>query len=407
LAIYIVVPGAFMQFGQSIDGNAGAKRPILSNSIDATALERTRGHIQRSAWDTDIFYTYFPFLLRELGQAEPTVQESWLDAFPHLLERHSQDPRNTDLAFDLAKLACAMHRWTEAVTLFKKSADDPLQEDNRFNAYFNIGTAYWQSGDHVLAEEFFARASKLTSLREENMATQQLQLVQQWRARCQLVLRADRIETERQLPVSNEPCHLEPFATLLGPHHAHALYRQQCDSELASRAGVSRLRTVAHAKWWIEHSQLRGVTPLAILHPCFGLIGLVSIQVPTRSLDPQYPNTSARFYYWIGPHHQGRGYGVKALHLLLQFARCNGVRHLFSTVHRDNASSQRALAKLAGRALPFAFEGGAPLHQFYHLGDAANDELLSFSLRQLLLDLDSPEQLTRQSGGNAGGGKPC
>ena len=213
---------------------------------------------------------------------------------------------------------------------------------------------------------------------------EQLTELRAWQAQCQTILGAQTL----QLPATTPTNPKALFASLLGPHHALALYRLQRDPVLAQLAGVECLRSSEHARAWIQQEQSDQKHVLAILHPEFGLIGIAALECPSQALAPG-SSRSGRFYYWIGEEFQWQGYGTQAMRLLHQLASKIGVLHIFSTVDKTNIASQRALAKLGYQRLPFEIIGERPGYRYHHFGQALSEAALYPVLAQLLAELNT------------------
>lgn len=203
-----------------------------------------------------------------------------------------------------------------------------------------------------------------------------------WQTQCQTIMGTQVL----QPPATTPPNPKALYATLLGPHHAQALYRLQRDPELAELAGVECLRSSEHARGWIQQEQSEHKHALAILHPEFGLIGIAALESPSQAMQPG-GSRSGRFYYWIGEEYQWQGYGTQAMRLLHQLAAKNGVLHIFSTVDKANVASQRALAKLGYERLPFKLIGERPGYGYHHFGAPASEDEIYSTLARLLVEL--------------------
>lgn len=222
--------------------------------------------------------------------------------------------------------------------------------------------------------------------------SEQLAELRAWQTQCQKILGAQALQLPAITPANPKAL----YASLLGPHHALALYRLQRDPELAKLAGVECLRSSEHAREWIQQEQSDRKHVLAILHPDFGLIGVAALECPAQALQPG-GSRSGRFYYWIGEEFQWQGYGTQAMRLLHQLASKIGVLHIFSTVDKTNIASQRALAKLGYQRLPFDLVGERPGYRYHHFGQALGEAELYPVLAQLLAELNTGIALAPQT----------
>lgn len=393
-------------------------KSALESDAEYLSAADMLAYLRLSRWDVKVFYLFLPHLQGALGGLELTVQTAWLEALSQVWTFHLPIGEEDDLAFDLATLAAAMNRWRAAIKLFQQSLADAAQQLNSCGANFNLAIACWQIAAHDEAEQYMSAASALAPVDEfvpkafgaldpnphdggkpdddarqedsprEPRISDELNRLKAWRRHCQQLLGGQSISLQHD---SSEGAHV--YATLLGVHHAHALYRLQRDPVLAEEAGVACLESIAHAQAWIAQGTGSGKPILAVLHPEFGLIGVAALAYADPALAMN-GSQSARFYYWIGREFRHQGFGTEALMLLAEFAKRMGVRHLFSTVSKHNLVSQRTLSKLGGVCLPIDFEGGSPSHRFHHFGDSAGEIELHGRLRQLLAELNAPERLS-------------
>ncbi|MES2127112.1 MAG: GNAT family protein [Pseudomonadota bacterium] len=131
--------------------------------------------------------------------------------------------------------------------------------------------------------------------------------------------------------------------------HAAALWQQYRDPSIAAMACLPPLATPAAAARWIAaQRKAAGKRNYAVMHACWGLVGLVGLH---HSGDAGY------FYFWTGSDFQDAGIGRAAATLAFARAQAQGCRHVYTSVYADNARSLRALAALgfmplAVRALP-------------------------------------------------------
>ena len=258
-----------------------------------------------------------------------------------------------DLAFVLGSLAARIHHWQQATFFFQAS----LQFNGKHHAtHYNLGIVHWQLAQHDEAEPHLHAAVNLDA--DQAHYHKQLDTLRIWRDTCRDRLGADIImQRSQQHPIALTAQN-QLYATLLGPHHAQALLRQQSDAQVAQLTGVPQLHTIGEARRWIE-SQLNNQhkTTLTIFHPTWGLVGVVVLETS---------NHAALFYYWIGKAFQNQGYGRQALDFMCRAAAHLDIDRLFSTVHQDNHRSQRVLQSSGFQALPYAIEPQDEPLQYYH-----------------------------------------
>ncbi|GJJ00752.1 hypothetical protein RugamoR64_12900 [Duganella rhizosphaerae] len=389
-------------------------KQALEEQAQYLSPEHMLAYLRLGQWDTKLFYLMFPYLFDVLAQIPASQQNAWYSALAEVWRHHLPIGEDYDLAFDLAMLAGELSRWRWAIDLLLQSLEHPGQQhaQNKSAVYFNLGIANWQMAEYAKAEHYLTRAITLAPERQEDGASafdedaedeetdesgqaparpaprmdEQLTELRAWQAQCQSILGAQTLRTPPSALTSPQPV----YATLLGPHHAQALYRLQRNPALAESANVECLESTEHARTWILQEQAAHKQPLAILHPDLGLIGVASLEFPPRALAPQGSH-GARFYFWIGEEFQWQGYGTQAMQLLHQLADRSGIRHIFSTVDQANVASQRALAKLGYQQLPFNPGAQPSGHRLHYFGPATGQVQLARILAQLRAELEEHE----------------
>lgn len=344
-------------------------RASFANDAEYLSLEVMLALLRSHNWDDKLFKSFFPYLT--LSGLSKNQQDHWRIALARIWANHfpTQDAQE-DLAFDLASLAAQMHRWRYAIDLFSQSL---TFKGPQSVTYANIGIAHWQMGNLTQAEKSLRTALPLwqAEQQEDNLRAEaehpdthtieqqanpiqtQLDALNLWQNKVRSLLGPNPLL--RAPGEANNPSAIG--LTLLGSHQAEALYLQQRHSSLARQVGVRTLNSVRDAERWIEQESAANKTPLAIMHPQYGLIGLAVLETATALLNATH--NLARFYYWITPAQQNQGFGSQALALLQSFAQGYGIKYLFSAVHRANLKSQRAMAKTGYQRLNFAFEPGS------------------------------------------------
>lgn len=344
----------------------------LTASLEEIAGSLTREqmltYLRLSHWNTSIFYVFLPYIqLLGLSKAE---HDNWEKALNQLWLNHLPVGEQYNLAYDLGLLATKMHRWQYAISL--------LQESTRYHnthspSHYNLGLAHWQLGQYQQAESELRKAlayrkeeHRLSKSRNIPWDKQNLNIEEQlinlmaWKNHCNALLKSDTL-------ILNTLSHRRSnkiYITLLGQHHAEALYAQQRDTVLAEQVGIEVLTKLSQARQWIEDVYNSQKLPLAIIDPQYGLVGLIVLEKP---LKPTYrqevelhstknPTNTARFYYWVGSQYQNKGYATQALEILHQFAAKQDITHLFSTIDINNHASQRVAKKLGYKKLDFEFK---------------------------------------------------
>jgi RimJ/RimL family protein N-acetyltransferase len=303
----------------------------------------------------------------------PTHYPQWLHgkALTRFRDKLSSIDNTQDLAFEFASLAGSFHYWPLAIRFLKVSLD---QAGQCSSTHYNLAIAHWQLAAHQQAVWHLSQA---VALAPGNPRFQQkLKKLQAWFTHCSTVL-GD--EIYRPLSWRSE---YALYSTLLGDHHAVALHRQQSNPDIARFVRVDQLNSVAEARQWIKRQNSNpNKTTLVILHPSFGLIGLVALECA---------GNAALFYYWIGVEFQNQGFGQQALELLCCFAKLKGVSHLFSSVYDMNQSSLRVLRKAGFQPLPYRCGLEDTPYGYFHLplnpSHLPESESHALAILQRLLD---------------------
>src|SRR5690606_39072761 len=271
---------------------------------------------------------------------------------------------------DLASIVGSMHRWPLATELFRESLRYKGEQPEIF---CNIGIAYWQLAEHEEAEKHLQKALNLwreeqaswpdqnrnaEEDEEDDPIEEHLLDLQAWQIHCRQRIGVDRLAGKGDI-----------YLSLLGEHHAEALYLHQRNRLLAQQAGVRELESITDAREWIAQKNTNGKTPFAVLHPQFGFVGLAVLELP-----PEPKSRCARFYYWITPDFQNQGFASQAINLLQQYLRGLGIDHLFGCVHMDNHKSRRTLEKTEFAQLKFPVDefDEEEISLVYYLKDLKN-----------------------------------
>lgn len=155
---------------------------------------------------------------------------------------------------------------------------------------------------------------------------------------------------------------LEPLDQL----HFGAWLHQFRDPHIAPLVGLPPCTTEREVQAYLDDISAGEGTEFAVIHHNAGLVGSVGF----RALEDM-----AHIHFWIGADHQGCGLGSGAVALLCRALRAGGLRHVFTSVYRDNIRSQRILARAGFALLTHQGQGGDAAYQFLHLSmtDAATD----------------------------------
>jgi RimJ/RimL family protein N-acetyltransferase len=357
----------------------------LATVVASLGPDQLLAFLRLSHWNIRVFYLMLPHLDGVLAQLSGAAQQAWQAALGEVWRFHSPSDEDDDLAFDLAGLAAELNCWSMAINWFMQSLAHPNPAQRRGKnlvaIYRNLGIAWWQLAAYAEADAWLCKALELAP--HDTEIRQQRTDLRSWRNRCQHILGADTL---------GMPTPPRLFASLLGPHQAQVLYCLQRDPVLCRLAGVECLQSAAHAQHWMRQEQREHKHLLAIFHTQYGLIGVAALEYSPLSLLPS-GSQSGRFYYWIAPEHQQKGYGTQSLALLHQLAERKGILHIFSTVDQSNIASQRALAKLGYQCLPFELIDEQPGRRFHHFGASGGESDLHATLTHLLTELRSSTTL--------------
>lgn len=119
----------------------------------------------------------------------------------------------------------------------------------------------------------------------------------------------------------------------------------------------------AEERWfdWLEGNQANpNATLFAVNHREWGLIGSVFLAVH---------NGVGFFYYWLGQDFQGKGFGPRAVNLLLQFGKEHReMQGCYAKVFDDNIASQQAMKKIGFYQLPFKVAAPQQNELYFYLG---------------------------------------
>jgi len=174
---------------------------------------------------------------------------------------------------------------------------------------------------------------------------------------------------------------LEP----LGPEHAPEMLYQYRDDQIGIMTRLPELRDLVETQAWMaEQAQEPGRTSYAVMHACWGLVGVVSSHCD---------GAAGYFYYWIGCDFQQRGYGQRAARLLFRQAAAHGVTEIYTSVHQVNRHSRHVLRKLGGRQLPLRAEAPDDEQDFYYFGKKTDSGQLLARFLQLCTAIGSPVEV--------------
>jgi RimJ/RimL family protein N-acetyltransferase len=147
------------------------------------------------------------------------------------------------------------------------------------------------------------------------------------------------------------------------------MLQQFRDRQLAAQTMLPALTTLADTEAWIAaQSAQPGRMTCAVMHRDWGLVGAVSLYAQ---------DGAGLFYFWIGPDHQGRGYGVAAATTLLMMAQDHaGIHDFFAASGNRNAQANAALDRIGFRTLDASIATPNGAFGFHYIGEEVEDQPL-------------------------------
>jgi RimJ/RimL family protein N-acetyltransferase len=143
---------------------------------------------------------------------------------------------------------------------------------------------------------------------------------------------------------------------LLHPKHACPWRQQNRDGSVAERTRLPEFDSLEQTSRWLSQRWAATHEPIeddrqqcfsfAIVHEQRGFVGSISLHRLGRR---------AFFSFWVGPAHQGLGFGTRAVVLLNRAVLCGlHIDELFTAVEPENRRSRSALKKSGWQCLPFS-----------------------------------------------------
>lgn len=299
---------------------------------------------------------------------------------------------------------CALREWHKALA---HTWDNfmPLQQSDGFyyeTALFAMQIGYWGLAQDCLqlglawygddAHELYllawceaatgASASGLTrltralALAPEHVAAQELQTqlnekLSRWQS---LAWYLPELASDAELSI-------EP----LGQEHAASLLYPYRDEQIGIMARLPAMRNVAEAQAWIkEEAQADGRRSYAVMHACWGLVGVVGCHCA---------QAAGYFYFWIGSDYQQRGFGQRAAKLLFAQLAASGVSAIYSSVYKENLCSQHLMRKLALVQMDINTLPPDDAQYFYYLGKELDERKVLADFLSLCEAIDCPIQI--------------
>ena len=132
-----------------------------------------------------------------------------------------------------------------------------------------------------------------------------------------------------------EMLHLEP----LDIRHARAFWLQYADPDIPTLTRTYVIDGLSEVRQLIESMrQDKARDDFAVIHPCFGFIGVTSLE--------RFEEESAHFSFWIGKDFQNQGYGTDAARLCIEQAQKLGFIEINTSAWQHNHRSRHVLKQL-------------------------------------------------------------
>ncbi|HZX30947.1 MAG TPA: GNAT family N-acetyltransferase [Rhodocyclaceae bacterium] len=171
---------------------------------------------------------------------------------------------------------------------------------------------------------------------------------------------------------------LEP----LGHHHLQDFAWQYFDPAIAELCCLPAFESDDQWHAWLDGTYRNGDQWVgAVIHRKWGFIGSVSLIMH---------GGIGFFYYWFGPDFQGRGYGPRAVRLLLATAaERHGLHTCYAKVYDYNYPSRRALEKLGFEDIQVSAAAPDNNELFYRRGSPAQRAQIAEEIHWLMASMQS------------------
>jgi type IV secretion system protein VirD4 len=314
--------------------------------------------LQRCACDPRCLEQLFPVLLKAQWPQSPQLREQWQQALARSWAMYLPP---ADASLDNTYLFLV-----NFTVLAIKACHFALARAASAYAVEHVG-------DHPEAAYLLAEAEHLTGRLPEAIAAMRQAMAQQHDSAFEHAL--EDLEDRRRRQDANVWFHREAAATEelrlepLASHHAPAMLQQFRDRQLAAQTMLPALTALADTEAWIAaQSAQPGRMTCAVMHRDWGLVGAVSLYAQ---------GGAGLFYFWIGPDHQGRGYGVAAATTLLMMAQDHaGIHDFFAASGNRNAQANAALDRIGFRTLDASIATPNGAFGFHYIGEEADDQPL-------------------------------
>lgn len=170
--------------------------------------------------------------------------------------------------------------------------------------------------------------------------------------------------------------------TPLNYYHVADFCWQYDYSNIAELCNLPQFPSAQHWVYWLYIClQEKERNLFAVIHREHGFIGSVCLQVF---------NQVGFFYYWLGSDFQGKGYGPKAVNILLNLGhKYLSMKCCYAKVFNYNKPSIKAVKRLGFNQLPFSAVAPSDKELFFYSGDKKTKNEHLIELSNLLGDMKS------------------
>ena len=151
--------------------------------------------------------------------------------------------------------------------------------------------------------------------------------------------------------------------TPLQYRHQAGFAWQYAPPHIGELCNLPDFQSQQHWREWLSNSHNNHEQQVfAVIHQHWGFIGSVALS---------YSQGLGSFYYWFGDDFQGKGYGPRAVNLLLNLGqKYFHIYGCYAKVYCANFPSQKALKKLNFINLPYLLHGPQGPEKLYYSGPA-------------------------------------
>ncbi|MFT4929671.1 MAG: RimJ/RimL family protein N-acetyltransferase [Phenylobacterium sp.] len=313
-------------------------------------------------------------LLRLLSedQIKPQVRWYWMQALRGWFKENAQR-RSTVIgclglmravAYNLCDwpFIIELHQFNRQMAM--PSSDESLRDDRTIEQ-LQLAVAYWQMGQLSRADQFLnSIAADLSPGHPLLDFHQQIQTDVEYLPPHLSEQNGDLVEGDLQLcPL--EAQHLASFSWVYAdPNIAHLCNLPEFESDQE------------WLDWLALNQDCQGHTVFAVNHHQWGFIGSVFLAVH---------DGVGFFYFWLGEDFQGKGFGPRAVDLLMQLGKERlGMNYCYTKVFGDNMNSQQAMNKIGFNSLPFRVARPYQNQVYFYRGAQQTPQNQATQLRLLI-----------------------